>query len=196
MNVKKFCAVLTVVMFAFAFIGIQALAAGQEKEKGMERSQTTGEREGGWSKMTTSSRASEIIGLNVKDRTGEQVGEVEDIVIGRDGRVQYLIISHGGLLGIGENMVPIPYRMTNMEVGEDAIVLKNVDKQMLENAPNFSDKDWESTGDPTFEQKINTYYGQGKPGYRSGETQETYQKRMDREKMDQEKRMREQQKQR
>jgi len=172
---------------------------GQEKEppqmdpRSRERAVT--EQRGRMVGTMMPTRASEIIGLNVKDRTGEQLGEVEDIVIGKDGRVQYIIISHGGVLGIGENMVPIPYKTAEVDVEQDAIVLKNVDKQMLEKAPNFSDEDWANIGEPAFEQKVNSYYGQEKPGYRSGEKKEKYQEHMDRKRMDQEKQMREQEKQ-
>jgi sporulation protein YlmC with PRC-barrel domain len=56
--------------------------------------------------------ASNIIGESVYNGTGddaENIGEVNDIVIGPDGTIQALVIGVGGFLGIGEKDVAIEY---------------------------------------------------------------------------------------
>lgn len=55
----------------------------------------------------TAHRISNIMGPTVKNDRGEQLGEIEDIVIDEQGRVQYLILSHGGLLHEGSQELRI-----------------------------------------------------------------------------------------
>jgi sporulation protein YlmC with PRC-barrel domain len=52
--------------------------------------------------------SSDIRGTKVYGANNENIGEVDDILIERDGRVAALIIGVGGFLGIGEKYVAIP----------------------------------------------------------------------------------------
>ena len=145
---KKMLAVLTMVMFVVCFAGTHALVEGQEKEK--EKGAATGRtpdlqeaREAG-----RTQKASDIMGKDIKNDRGEDLGKVDDIIL-IDGQAQYLILSHGGLLGIGEKMVPVPFQRAN--VTEDAVVLRGVDKQLLEGGPNIGrDDDYRTMGEPEF----------------------------------------------
>jgi sporulation protein YlmC with PRC-barrel domain len=57
-------------------------------------------------------RASNVTGTTVYNTQGENIGSIDDIVIGkRDGRVKYAIMSFGGFLGIGESYHPLPWRV-------------------------------------------------------------------------------------
>ncbi len=51
---------------------------------------------------------SDIRGTKVYGAGNENIGEVDDILIDRDGRVAALIVGVGGFLGIGEKYVAIP----------------------------------------------------------------------------------------
>lgn len=58
--------------------------------------------------------ASQIIGENVYSGTGddaENIGEVNDIVVGPDGMIQALVVGVGGFLGIGEKNVALEYKL-------------------------------------------------------------------------------------
>ena len=159
---KKMLAVLTMVMVVVCFAGTHALAAGQEKEKekGAAIGRTPemqGERGAGMTQQ-----ASNIIGKNVKNDKGEDFGTVDDIII-IDGQAQYLILSHGGFLGIGEKLVPVPFQRA--DVTEDAVVLRDVDKRMLEQAPNIDKVELRNIGQPEFEGRIFGYYGE-EPSHR------------------------------
>lgn len=54
-------------------------------------------------------RAEEIIGTDVVGANGDVIGDITDLVIGPDGKVTHAIISVGGVLGIGETDVVVPY---------------------------------------------------------------------------------------
>lgn len=52
-------------------------------------------------------RASDLIGQDVFSPNGEDVGEISDIVLGRDGRIAGFVLEAGGLLGAGERKVAV-----------------------------------------------------------------------------------------
>jgi hypothetical protein len=53
--------------------------------------------------------ASDLEGTRVRGAADENVGEIDDVVLGRDGRVVAVIVGVGGFLGIGEKKVAIPF---------------------------------------------------------------------------------------
>ena len=55
-------------------------------------------------------RVSEVLGLNVQNAAGEDIGEINDIVLDpKSGRVRYAALSFGGLLGLGDKLFAIPW---------------------------------------------------------------------------------------
>jgi hypothetical protein len=55
------------------------------------------------------SRVSKIIGTDVTGLDIRQIGEVKDVVLDRDGRAVAVVIASGGVLGIGEKSVAVPF---------------------------------------------------------------------------------------
>ena len=53
--------------------------------------------------------AESFIGRNVYGTNGEDIGEIQNLLIGTDGRVRAAVIEFGGFLGIGENEVAVPW---------------------------------------------------------------------------------------
>ncbi len=51
--------------------------------------------------------ARELMGARVRSRGGEAVAMVEDLVIDEDGDLRVIIVSQGGILGVGANSVPL-----------------------------------------------------------------------------------------
>jgi sporulation protein YlmC with PRC-barrel domain len=106
------------------------------------------------------SRASELMDKKVQNQQGQDLGQVEDLVIGQDGRISYIIISQGGVMGIGDKLIPIPFENAQLSSQQDSVILSNIDKQTLENAPTISQGDWQMLTDPGFERELFSYYGQ------------------------------------
>lgn len=147
MDKKRWFTLLAVVMLVFAFPGIQAVAAGTEP--GMKEGPMTG---------SESFRASDLMGMKVTNDQGEQLGDVNDIVISDTGRVQYLILSQGGVPGIGNKMIPVPFFAVRVNTMGNEVILSNIDKKKLEQAPSFTKEEWQSIGGPDFEEKVYSYY--------------------------------------
>ena len=55
-------------------------------------------------------RASKFIGVNIYNNSDENVGEVNEIIVDKDGTIQAVVIGVGGFLGIGEKDVALPFK--------------------------------------------------------------------------------------
>jgi sporulation protein YlmC with PRC-barrel domain len=93
-------------------------------------------------------RADELEGLDIFNARNEELGEIEEIVIDVEtGTVRYVAVEVGsGFLGIGGDLVAVPWdamRLTHKEADpDDIVVVLNVDRQTIENAPTIDDDTW------------------------------------------------------
>ena len=78
-----------------------------------------------------------ILGSNIKDPQGEEVGEVKQLMIDpQTGVVKYAVVSVGGFLGMGEKTIIVPWH--TLEVARDGrSVVLNASKQLLQDAPEY-----------------------------------------------------------
>ncbi len=118
-------------------------------------------------------RASDLIGMEVKNNQNERVGEVKDLVIDlNSGRVTYAVISAGGFLGMGDRLYAVPPSVLKRASDEQTLVF-NTDKETLRAAPSFEGKNWsEATADQRFATEVYRYYGQQPYWQRGGEIRE------------------------
>lgn len=105
--------------------------------------------------MAPDMRASKVIGKQVKNPQGENLGKIEDLVInvGTE-KLQYAVISSGGFLGMGDKLFAYPAELfkTSGAEGKEEFVLA-VDKEQLKKAPGF-----ERNSKPNW--SLNTYRSQ------------------------------------
>jgi len=107
----------------------------------------------------------EVLGLDVYDITGEQIGSVEDLYVNRDPRQQrflveprFLVVSAGGLLEVGKKHFLIPVEKISREVVKNRVrVWVSVHREKVLNSPEF-DVDL-GVGDPNLQRAIEAYYG-------------------------------------
>jgi putative membrane protein len=84
--------------------------------------------------------AEELIGKTVVTSNGEDVGEIEDIVLNREDKAVLAVISVGGFLGIGEKDVVVPFN--NLKQGEkEAILMTAATEEQLKNMPAYKKGD-------------------------------------------------------
>lgn len=72
--------------------------------------------------------ADRVVGKAVMGQKGQQVGEVSDVLVGKDGKVAGLIMEHGGTLGIGGSNVIVPW--DQMSIQGDQLSLKMTDQEV------------------------------------------------------------------
>jgi sporulation protein YlmC with PRC-barrel domain len=110
-------------------------------------------------------RASKLIGTDVENPQGENLGEIKDVVIDPEtGQMAYAVLSFGGILGMGEKYFAIPWQAltpktpTTKGAQYDQFVL-NIDKERLQNAPSFNKDNWPDMADRKWAQQVYSYYG-------------------------------------
>ena len=75
---------------------------------------------------------------NVYDPGNNKIGEVDDVLLGADGRINALVIGVGGFLGIGEKHVIVPFTAVKAERKDNKWQLvTNSTKDELKAAPGF-----------------------------------------------------------
>jgi sporulation protein YlmC with PRC-barrel domain len=90
-------------------------------------------------------KASKLIGYSVKNKQGEEVGEIEEVVINsQDGRIAYAVLSFGGFLGMGDKLFAIPWKSLT-PIPEQQSFSLDIDKEKLAETPGFDDTNWPDT---------------------------------------------------
>lgn len=103
-------------------------------------------------------RASKVIGKNVENAQGENLGEIKDLIVDLGSqRVQYAILSFGGALGLGDKMFAYPISAFKPQADGDKLVL-NVDKDRLKNAPGFDKDKWPDWTDNRYRSEVDRYF--------------------------------------
>lgn len=85
-------------------------------------------------RSATTQWASNLIGTTVKNLQGETLGTITDLTISND-RVTFAVISHGGILGIGDKLIPVP--MNALSIVDNKNATLDISKEKLATAPNF-----------------------------------------------------------
>jgi sporulation protein YlmC with PRC-barrel domain len=91
-------------------------------------------------------RTSQLIGMEVTDRQGKDIGEIEDVVIDlQGGKVHAAVLSFGGFMGIGEKQFAFP--VSELKPGKEDKLTMDIDKQKLENREGFAQGQWPAMDD-------------------------------------------------
>lgn len=111
-------------------------------------------------------KASKLIGYDVKNSQGEDVGSIKDLALDTSqGRVVYAVVSTGGVMGVGGQLHAVPLDAFDSQTTEDALVL-NATEEQLSSASGFDDDNWPSS--PTWRSDSGT--ADGGMGDRQGAT--------------------------
>lgn len=105
-------------------------------------------------------KASSIIGTDVVNPKGDNLGDVKEVVIDpRTGKIAYAVVSFGGFLGMGEKLFAIPFNAFHYDVTKSHYVL-DVSKERLQAAPGFDADHWPSMAEEKWNRDVYKYYGQ------------------------------------
>jgi hypothetical protein len=83
-----------------------------------------------------------LVGHEITNRRNdESIGEITDLLLDEDGQVTAVLISVGGLLGLGERDLAISWdRIERIVDGDDFTLSIDMTEDMLKNAPEYSDE--------------------------------------------------------
>jgi PRC-barrel domain len=81
-------------------------------------------------------RASKVIGSSVLNQANETIGKIDDLLVTRDGKEPYAVLSVGGFLGMGAHMVVVRYDSLKF-APDNKSLLPGGTKEGLRMLPNF-----------------------------------------------------------
>jgi sporulation protein YlmC with PRC-barrel domain len=103
-----------------------------------------------------SHRASKIIGSEVRNKSGDKIGDVRDLVVDDKGTIRLAIVSTGGFLGVGDRLHAVPWDVLALGPKDDHIL--DIDRARLQAAPGFTSKTWPNLGDARWLADNRRYY--------------------------------------
>ena len=99
-----------------------------------------------------------VDGTAVFNRNREKLGTIHHFMVGkRNGRVEYAVMSFGGLFGMGESYHPLPWDALTYDTDQGGYVV-DLDKDRLEGAPSYA-RGQEPTFDREYGERVYGHYG-------------------------------------
>jgi sporulation protein YlmC with PRC-barrel domain len=148
--------ILTAFIFALSLVLTStALAAGERQR---QRDQ---QRDAAVQEDHKIHRASKLIGSNIENQQGENLGEIDDLVMDpATGRISYAVLSYGGVLGIGDRLTAVPFTALNPKPDDPEKFVLNIERERLQQAPSFEPREWPDLTDPNYTRQVDEFYRQ------------------------------------
>ena len=86
-------------------------------------------------KVAAGYRASKVVGSSVVNDANQTIGKIDDLLVIRDGKEPYAVLSVGGFLGMGSRLVVIRY--DSLKFADNKIMLPGGTKDGLRMLPAF-----------------------------------------------------------
>lgn len=109
--------------------------------------------------LTVANPAEDIRGRRVVDKDGEDIGEVDDLLIDEpESRVRFLEVASGGFLGLGETQFLIPVEAIT-RISEDTVFVNQTRQQVAGTPPYDPDLINEEVGEESYYGRVYRHYG-------------------------------------
>jgi hypothetical protein len=102
-----------------------------------------------YQEMRSTWRSSKLIGLNVFNNQNEKIGDINELVVGKDGKIAFAIVGVGGFLGMGEHDIAVP--LDKLKFVEDAVRPSNTTSAKTETTPARTDGNAKSTSATSYD---------------------------------------------
>jgi PRC-barrel domain len=106
--------------------------------------------------------ATKIRAARLKNSQNEELGNIEDLLLNGMHHVVFVIVGRGGVLGVGENFIPIPWSKLGLSANrENGTVMASIDtsKADFEKAPLVKGDNYTTLLAPGFAEEVRHYFG-------------------------------------
>lgn len=102
--------------------------------------------------------ASTLEGNRVLSSDDQDLGKIEEIMLDvQRGRIAYAVLSSGGVLGLGDKLLALPWSSLTLDTTQKCFLL-NVTAEHVRNAPGFDKDHWPSMADLGWATHVHEYY--------------------------------------
>ena len=146
-----------------AWVAAQALAGGEYGGISTEgKGQRTMKMGATSSIFQSMPRVSKLLGAEVRTSSNEKLGRIHDLVMDPQGRVRYVILSKGGVMGIGAHLVAIPIAYADLRMNPEGHLISSIDKPTIAAAPGFASDEWPDFSNSRWQNQVRGYFGSGR----------------------------------
>jgi osmotically-inducible protein OsmY/sporulation protein YlmC with PRC-barrel domain len=122
----------------------RAAGARPGETAGQQQARRTDDREPErptWSKQEGLYESSRLIGARVKNAQGKDIGEIDQLIVDpKDGRITHAVLGVGGLLGIGEKKLVVPWSEIRVAHEGQRTPKVTIDEGTLGKAPRYAER--------------------------------------------------------
>ena len=99
-----------------------------------------------------------VHGTECYNRSGDHLGTVDHMMIDKySGQVEYVVMSFGGFLGIGESYHPLPWSSLVYDTRMGGYII-DADRGRLERAPRYTGSSMPDWNDRSYRSRVNDYW--------------------------------------
>ena len=101
--------------------------------------------------------SSKVEGTTVYAENGDRLGTIHNFMVDKhSGQVEYVVLSFGGLLGVGTDYYPLPWDMLSYDTEQGGYVV-DIDKETLDEAPRYAAGE-EPAYDRDYQDRVYSHY--------------------------------------
>ncbi|MDO9458953.1 MAG: PRC-barrel domain-containing protein [Alphaproteobacteria bacterium] len=90
-------------------------------------------------------KAEDLVGKGLENYSGEEIGDIESVILDENGEVRAVVVSVGGFLGIGDREVALDWNGLNIRESGD-VIRSDLSKSDLEALPEYEYKSADQRG--------------------------------------------------
>ena len=99
-------------------------------------------------------KAEKLMGMEVRNRENERLGEVKDLVLDlQSGKIAYATIAVGGFLGLGEKLIAVPTSALSVSEKSDNYLIMDATRGEIVDAPSIAATNWPDYRNPNYNER-------------------------------------------
>jgi sporulation protein YlmC with PRC-barrel domain len=96
-----------------------------------------------------------MVGMKVQMSSGESLGEIKEVLVDKKGDASYVVIAHGGVMGVGAKRTAVPWATVKSSMQDDKLIM---DRSQLEQAPVLSGTKTPDASTGTWSREADDYW--------------------------------------